>query len=187
MQKNKISANTKLLFSIAASALMLLACSTDDHQKTNDQKIKTDTIAVDSSDVEFTEMQYITDPALKRIIAADDTIYKGDTLRIQFKTPHPRDFAIVSPDGRFLFVINPNKDSLMPSLMDPEKFEKTNLLEIITDKTKVSPFDASINHNTIIFTKTGKYELRLSEVLCMDDGTPLETNSVYYIDAPRKR
>jgi hypothetical protein len=175
----------RIILLIPALVLILVACSTNSEQQKDKPADKLNEISVDSFDSGLPEQEYITEPDKKRIVSATDTLYKGDTLKIQFKTPHPRDFAIISPDDDFFFVVNSNNDTHMPSLMDPDKFENIDLLEIVTDKTKVSPYDTRINHNTIIFTKTGKYQLRLSEVLCTDDGTPLEMDSVYYIDNPR--
>lgn len=167
--------------------LILSACSTNSGNQNDALTNKPNEISVDSFDSGLPEQEYVTDPDQKSILSVTDTIYKGDTLKIHFKTPHPTDFAIISPDDNFFFVINSDNDSLMPSLMNPEEFKYLDLLEIITDKTKVSPYDRRINHNTIIFTKTGKYKLSLSEVLCTDDGTPFETKSVFYIDKPRKK
>lgn len=164
-------------------ALLSFSCVRNNGEAGNRQEV----LAVDSSGSGLPEQVYVTDPLQKKILSVPDTLYEGDTLRINFKTPHPRDFAIVAPDGHFFYVVHSQNDTLMPSLMDPEEFERTTVLEIITDKTKVSPYDVAINHNTLLFTRTGRYELRLSEQLCTDDGTPMETETVFYLDRPRKR
>jgi hypothetical protein len=70
--------------------------------------------------------------------------------------------------------------------VDWHAFANMDHLEIITDKTKVNPWDARIKGNQLVFTKTGTYEIRLSENLETDDGTPVEIEDVYYIDEEKK-
>lgn len=126
------------------------------------------------------EPYFVTDSNEKKIIAITDTLYKGDTLKIKFNTPHPRDFAITTPDGKFFFVIYGGNDTTKPSLIDWLEFEKIEYLEIITDQTTANPWDAREPENKIIFTKTGEYEILLSENLETDNGTPVEIERVYY-------
>ncbi|MEZ4789878.1 MAG: hypothetical protein R2811_07660 [Flavobacteriales bacterium] len=128
------------------------------------------------------EPQFITEPAEKKIISITDTLHKGDTLKIRFRTPHPRDFAITTPDDKFFFVVYGSNDTTMPSLVDWLEFETMDYLEIITDQTTANPWDAREIKSKIIFTTTGQYEIRLSENLETDDGTPVELERVYYMD-----
>ena len=123
---------------------------------------------------------FVTDSNEKKIIAITDTLYKGDTLKIKFRTPHPRDFAITTPEGKFFFIIYGGNDTTKPSLVDWLEFEKIEYLEIITDQTTANPWDATEPENKIIFTKTGEYEILLSENLETDNGTPVEIERVYY-------
>jgi len=115
-----------------------------------------------------------------------DTLYLGDTLRIKFETPHPSDFAITTPNGDFFFVVYWGSDQGKPSLYDWNDFANMGLIEIITDKTKACLWDARTTENTIIFDKTGTYEIALSKNLeTDDDGTPVERTKVYYIHDKR--
>lgn len=131
------------------------------------------------------EPQSVTGAA-KKILSVTDTLFKGDTLKIKFKTPHPKDFAIVGPDtNSFFFVVYAASDPAMPSLVDWKEFANRDHLELITNKTRVNPWNANIKESQLVFTKTGKYELQLSENLETDDGTPVETETVYYFDQPK--
>jgi hypothetical protein len=145
--------------------------------KSDVENIETDTLPA---------QQFITEPNEKKILWMSDTLFKGDTLKIKFRTPHPKDLGLTTPDGKFFFVIYSGDDISKPSLMDWNEFANRDYLEIITNKTKANPWDANIAENQIIFTKTGKYKIQLSENLETDDGTPVEMETVYYIDEPRK-
>ncbi|MBW8050362.1 MAG: hypothetical protein FVQ77_08510 [Cytophagales bacterium] len=132
------------------------------------------------------EPQFVTDPDEKKIVSITDTLYKSDTLKIKFKTPHSRDFAITTPDDKFFFVVYWGNDTTNPSLVDWTEFENLDYLEIITDQTTANPWDAREPKNKLIFNITGQYEILLSENLETDDGTPVEVERVYYYDKKNK-
>lgn len=129
----------------------------------------------------------MTDTAEKSIISFQDTLYYGDTLKIKFKTPHPTDFAITTPNDGFFFVVYDGNDSTMPSLVDSEKFRTMSYLEIVTNETKANPWNRQFSENQIIFSTSGKYELRLSNNLETDDGTPVESEIIIYFDKPKAK
>jgi hypothetical protein len=104
---------------------------------------------------------------------------------MQFKTPHPKDLAITTPDEKYFFVIYAFNDTSKPSLYDWNEFANMRSIEIVTDKTKANHWDERVSENQIIFNRTGIYEIRLSENLETDDGTPVETIKVYYVHANR--
>jgi hypothetical protein len=131
------------------------------------------------------EEKYVTDTDQNYIISYPDTLYLGDTLKMEFKTPHPKDFAITTPDKKFFFVIYAFNDTTKPSLYDWNEFANMRSIEIATDKTKANNWDARVTENQIIFNRTGVYEIRLSENLETDDGTPVETIKIYYVHEKR--
>lgn len=179
----KISSNLILSLKFLCIAFfMLCSCSTSnqEHQESKDQSA----IAVDPPTLP--EAPFVTDPSEKQILSITDTLFKGDTLSIKFKTPHFKDLAIITPEDKFFFVVYALHDPAQPSLVDWNTFAHLDHLEIITDKTKANPWDARIKKNQLIFTKTGRYEIRLSENLETDDGTPVELATVYYFDKPVK-
>lgn len=165
----------------------LLSCSTNpkEQDKNNALNADTNTIAVDSFESGLPEPQIVSD-ADKKIVSATDTLYLGDTLKIEFKIPHPKDLGINTPDDDFFFLVYSYNDTAMPSLVDWNQFETTNHLEIITNKTKANPWNARIHESQIIFNKTGKYKILLSDNLETDDGTPVEYHTVYYFNRQRK-
>jgi hypothetical protein len=161
--------------------LELFSCSSNDSGNKN--HIENSTTEPDS--FALPEPQFVANDQ-KEILFATDTLYKGDTLKIKFKTPHVKDLAITTPDNKFFFVVYGLNDTTMPSLVDWHAFANIDHLEIITDKTKVNPWDARIHENQLVFTKTGTYEIRFSENLETDDGTPVEVEAVYYFHEERK-
>lgn len=147
----------------------------------------------DSTVVESPSNNYLEEPGLpkpnfvnpqnKKILSiTDDTLYKGDTLKINFKIPHSKDLGIKSPTDKFFFVVYSGNDTLMPSLVNWNEFKNHTYIEIITDKTKANPWDARETENKIIFNSTGVYKILLGENLESDDGTPIEIENIYYFD-----
>jgi len=145
-----------------------------------------DTIEMDDEETGISEPQYITDTKEMQILTLNDTLYKGDTLEMKFKVPHSKDLAITTPDDNFFFIVYAQSEVEKPSLVEWNTFATMDYLEVVTDKTKANLWDARVKENRIIFTKTGKYEIRLSENLETDDGTPVELKTVYYIHKRRK-
>lgn len=102
-------------------------------------------------------------------------------------TPHGGDLAVRAPDGTDFFVIySPNEVGTgTRPLMDPERFMRLGQLKLVTDEIKARPWEYGREKTELIFTKTGWYEVRLSDNLMTDDGTPLYTCRVYYVHRRR--
>lgn len=110
----------------------------------------------------------------------NDYLHTSDTLKLKFKTPHPKNFSITTPDNRFFYVIYNFSDPDKPSFMDWFEFENKSELEIITNITKANPWDTRINENQLIFTTKGIYKLELSGNLENDTTNYEEWCEVYY-------
>lgn len=122
-------------------------------------------------------------PARKaKLKCSPQKLFRGDTLSLEMATPHGGDLAVRAPDGTDFFVVYiPNDDGPGSGpLMDQKEFVKLGQLRLITDKTKARPWVYGREKNELIFTKTGWYQVRLSENLQTDDGTPVFTCRVYY-------
>lgn len=184
------------------TVLFLTSCSANsDNNLSQDKAINLDTITSlradsnkmnanslnDSDEFGISEPQIVTDTSIMQITSINDTLYKGDTLTINFKVPHHKELAIRTPKDTLFFVVYSNSDNGQASLVDWDKFANQKTLQIITNKTKANPWYASIKTNQLIFKETGNYQINLSENLETDDGTPVEIKNVYYIDRPRKK
>lgn len=128
------------------------------------------------------KVKNVPNPEKKSIISYADTLYLGDTLIVKFKTPHPKDFAIRTPENRFFFIVYAFSNPEKPSLYDWNEFANMNTIEIITDQTKANQWDARVSENCLIFTVTGTYEIMLSDNLETDNSTPVETVTVYFVN-----
>jgi hypothetical protein len=114
-------------------------------------------------------------------------LLRGDTLTLDMATPHGGELAVRAPDGTDFFVIF-RPHVIGPAarpLMDPERFMKFGQLRLVTDGIKARPWEYGRKENEFIFTKTGWYEVRLSENLMSDDESPLHTCKVYYVHRRR--
>jgi hypothetical protein len=176
-------------------SLIYFSCSTKPNKALNKetllmndsiQKQKGNDSVVIDEETGIVKPQIVTDSNKMQIISLTDTLYKGDTLRINFKVPHYKDLGIITPSENFFFVVYAYTEKDEPSLVDWNEFENQRNIEIITDKTKANPWNAQIKENKIIFRETGVYKIQLSENLETDDGTPIEVRSVYYINRKRK-
>lgn len=176
--------------------LFLTSCSiSEDNNKTKQTISTKDTVynnllvndtLVNNEEFGISESQIVSDTSQMQILYLTDTLYKGDTLKINFKVPHFKDLAISTPKNKFYFVVYAESENKQPSLVDWNDFAYHKTIQIITDKTKANPWEASIKTNQIIFKETGTYKVKLSENLETDDGTPIEVRNVYYIDKYRK-
>ena len=176
--------------------LFLTSCSTSEDNYLTKQTISTkdnvhnnylvkDTL-VDNDEFGISEPQIVSDTSQMQILYLTDTLYKGDTLKINFKVPHFKDLAISTPKDKFYFVVYAQSEKDKPSLVDWNDFAYHKTIQIITDKTKANLWDASIKTNQIIFKETGTYQVKLSENLETDDGTAIEVRNIYYVDKYRK-
>ena len=110
-----------------------------------------------------------------KLKCAPQKLFKGDTLTLDMATPHGRDLAVRAPDGTdFLVVYQANNEgpNARP-LMEAEQFIKLGQLKLVTDQIKARPWEYGRDKNELIFTRTGWYQVRLSENLLSYDGSPL--------------
>ena len=115
-------------------------------------------------------------------------LFRGDTLTLDMTTPHGGDLVVRAPDGTDFFVIY-SPDEVGPGtrpLMDQERFVRLGQLKLVTDETKARPWEYGREKNELIFTKTGWYEVRLSENLMSDDESPLYACRIYYVHRSRR-
>jgi len=166
-------------YSILVPLIILVACRPKDAVK-EETTSKSNEIQEEYVDEVFVKKED------ESILSYTDSLYLGDTLKLRFKTPHPKDFAITTPSGKYFFIVYKFSDTLKPSLYDWDQFEMIDFVEIITDQTKANLYDARVYENRLIFTETGRYEIRMSENLETDDGTPMELHYLNFVNEKRK-
>lgn len=89
----------------------------------------------------------------------------NDTIILRFKTPHPRQLAIVSPDNDFYFIAS---DKLVPEIepiMSSEYFQSIDFYVIEIETFSASVYDASDFAKRKVFDKPGKYRIIIGDNL----------------------
>lgn len=126
-------------------------------------------------------------PRKARLKCSPQKLLRGDILTLDMATPHGGDLAVRAPDGTdFLIVYVENDEGPgAGSLMNPKEFINLSQLKLFTDKSKARPWVYGRDKNELIFTRPGWYQVRLSENLQTDDGTPVYQCRVYYSNKPR--
>lgn len=177
-------------FPVVLLAFLLCACGPSE---TRTKAASKDSVAVmkakDSLPEEDDEFgisapEDITDPKMKSMLSVPDTLWLGDTLTIRFRVPHPTDLAVFDPDDKFFFVVYDGVMEGGPPLVPPGQFARMDRLQLLPGVT-ANIWTAGVKEPQPIFTRAGTYELRLSEELETDDGTPVETETVYYTGRKR--
>lgn len=114
-------------------------------------------------------------------------VYKGETLRLHFSTPHPRYLGVIDPDGHFYYVVFPEENSSgkLKPLMDSERFGKVKSLKINTSSFKADPYTFGVLENKKVFTKSGAYRFVLGDNLHVDDTDAVTVLKVRYKHSAR--
>ncbi len=108
-----------------------------------------------------------------------DTIYAGDTLRIEMNVPNPGWLAVVGPTGSFSYIARPpfEMNELHKPMISDKELSKMKILLVSTEKAKV--FDRIRNVERPIFEQTGLYKIQLGDFV--GDGTTDSAIDKYYI------
>jgi hypothetical protein len=99
------------------------------------------------------------------------TVRLGDTLRIRFPLPHGGDFAIVSPNGEYLFIAFGQSDSSSPiqPVLPANVFSGMAEISVKINEVKGIPWSKQGPGSTRIFTISGVYKILVSESLETED------------------
>jgi hypothetical protein len=115
------------------------------------------------------------------------TIFKGESLTLQFITPHDKHLGVINPDGEFFYVIFPSASSsgnLRP-FMDSNDFVEKRSIKINTTTFKADPYRYGVLDNQAVFTKTGTYRFVLGDNLSVHDENRLSILKIEYKHTPR--
>ena len=97
-----------------------------------------------------------------------DTLFRGDTLRLEMATPHGGQLAVIDPDGTYFFLIYQRPMPEKPSLMPADEFVGRELLLIPTAETTAAPWVSGRERNELVFTRPGRYTVLLADNLETD-------------------
>lgn len=119
--------------------------------------------------------------------AKTTTLYKNETLELQFAAPNAPYLGVVDPSGHFFYVVFPSEAAIgqLKPLIDSERFAPLHTLKINTRTLTADPYTHGIYRNQRVFTQTGAYTFILGENLHVDDPGLLDKVRVYYNHKPR--
>lgn len=114
-------------------------------------------------------------------------VFKGESLQLQFATPHGSRLGIIDPSGNFFYVVFPSENATgdLKPLMDSKKFLKTTALKINTKTLKADPYTYGVLKNKPVFTQSGTYSFVLGDNLHAHDEQTLTILKVEYRHLPR--
>lgn len=115
------------------------------------------------------------------------TLYKGETLELQFTAPNAPYLGVIDPSGHFFYVVFPAESASgqLKPLVDSKHFASMPKLRINTGSFKADPYVYGVYQNERVFTKTGTYTFILGENLHIDDPDFIDKVSVYYSNKVR--
>ncbi len=109
-------------------------------------------------------------------------LFKGESLQLQFATPHGSRLGIIDPSGNFFYVVFPSENASgdLKPLMDSKKFLKATALKINTKTLKADPYTYGVLKNKPVFTQSGTYSFVLGDNLHAHDAQSLTILKVEY-------
>jgi hypothetical protein len=119
--------------------------------------------------------------------ASSSVVYKGESIHLQFTTPHAGYLGIIDPDGKFFYVVFPAScatGKLQP-LVDSESFCGLSSLSLPTGTLKADPYTYGVYENQPVFTKSGTYRIILGDNLSVDREDGLSIVKIRYKHTPR--
>ncbi len=110
------------------------------------------------------------------------TLYKDETFRLYFATPHAPYLGIVDPEGRFFYLVFPAETAVgeLTPLVESKRFVTLQSLAINTGSLKADPYTYGVYVNQPVFTQSGTYTFMLGENLHVDDPGFLDKVTVRY-------
>jgi hypothetical protein len=109
------------------------------------------------------------------IWAESASCHLNENIVLRFSTPHPSYLGVVTPEGKFFYVVFPTSDAvgLLTPLVDSEKFVKMDRLVVTPATLKADPYIYGVTENQPVFTKSGHYTFIMGDNLHIDDPTAL--------------
>ena len=114
-------------------------------------------------------------------------VYKGESLRLHFASPHGSYLGVIDPDGHFFYVVFPAEQSVgeLKPFVASEQFVALEELIIQTATFKADPYTDGILENKRVFTKSGVYRFLLGNDLHTDDTRFIDVVKIRYRHKPR--
>ena len=117
----------------------------------------------------------------------NSTLYKGETLELQFTAPNAPYLGVTDPQGHFFYVVFPRETAIgkLKPLVDSKRFSSLESLRIPTSSFKADPYIYGVYTNQPVFTQSGTYTFVLGENLHIDDPESIDKVTVRYVHGKR--
>ncbi len=119
--------------------------------------------------------------------ATKTTLFKGETLTLQFAGSNPPFLGVVDPTGHFFYVVFPADAAVaqLKPLVDSERFASVHYLNIDTRTFKADPYQYGVYSNQRVFTQSGTYTFIMGDNLHIDDPDFVEKVEIQYTHESR--
>lgn len=126
-------------------------------------------------------------PKIPKIRATEKTVYRGESLNLEFAAPNPPFLGVVDPSGHFFYVVFPSEAAVgqLKPFVDSEKFTSLSSLEIDTRSFSADPYTYGVYTNQPVFTKSGTYTFIMGENLHIDDPAFVDKVEIQYVHQSR--
>lgn len=119
---------------------------------------------------------------LPQIWSSANQVYKGENLVLYFRTPNPPYLGVLTPNGRFFYVVFPNETAVgqLRPFVESTQFRSTEQMNINLTTFKADPYTDGVYTNQLVFTKSGKYKFIMGDNLHTDDPTAVVSLEIDY-------
>lgn len=119
---------------------------------------------------------------LPEIWSSVNQVYKGENLVLYFRTPNPPYLGVLTPSGRFFYVVFPNETAVgeLRPFVESTKFRSTEQMSINLTTFKADPYTDGVYTNQPVFTKSGKYKFIMGDNLHTDDPNAVVSLEIDY-------
>ena len=110
-------------------------------------------------------------PESKNMICTPDELEPGTEMTVVLPKTHGSDFAVIAPNGTFYFISFEQPDSASPiqPIFPADVFRGMTTLAIKVDDTRGVEWKQGGAERALIFRKSGKYRLVVSDNLETED------------------
>ena len=116
------------------------------------------------------------------IWTCNTTLYKSETLVLQFNPPNPPFLGVIDPGGHFFYLVFPHElteETLMP-FIESNCFLNLKSMEINTETIQADPYTYGVYVNQPVFIKSGSYTFIMGDNLHIDNPVFLKNVAVVY-------
>ena len=116
--------------------------------------------------------------------ASNDTLYRGEILRLEFDGPHGKEMIVMRSDLQTYFIAGVEDDYYKPRFTR-EEFANAKVIDL--DLSSLKAYDYSLRREIFVFDKSGLYEFRIADNVETDVAQRSAIVEIYYYNTTRKK